>query len=152
MGLREEGQGLPVSDGGRAWTLGNTIPCEGFGLSHNTECPTLAAHILQVVVEVHGTSTQVAPQQCGVSGKDGGHGQASGTAQAQTDACQPFVEVGNHIRLLFILGQELWGNRDRVTVFPHSTKEISSNPHHGQGNRGEVSPSLGRAGSIPTKG
>lgn len=141
-----------MSDGGRAWTLRSTIPSpphpQGFGLSHNTESPTLAAHILQVVVEVHSTSTQVAPQERGVSGKDGGHRQAPGPAQAETNARQPFVEVGNHIWLLFILGQELWGNRDRVTVFPHSTKETSSNPHHGQGNRGEVS----RAGSIPTKG
>lgn len=152
MGLREEGQGLPLCLMVEGPGLRSTIPREGFGLSHNTESPTLAAHILQVVVEVHGTSTQVAPQQRGVSGKDGGHRQAPGPAQAETNARQPFVEVGNHIRFLFILGQELWGNRDRVTVFPHSTKETSSNPHHGQGNRGEVSPRLGRAGSIPTKG
>ena len=92
-----------------ACTLRSTIPCQGFGLSHNT----IAAHILQVVVEVHSASTQVAPQQRGMSGEDGCHRQAPGTAQTQTNASQPFVEVGNHIRLLFVLGQELWGNRDR---------------------------------------
>lgn len=136
-----------MAEGLGAWTLRSMIPCKGFGLS-----PTLAAHILQVVVEVHGTSTQVAPQQCGVSGEDGCHRQAPGTAQTETDARQPFVEVSNHIGLLFVLGQELWGNRDRVTVFPHGTKGTSCNPHHGQRSRGEVSPPLRRAGGVPTKG
>lgn len=83
----------------------------------------LPAHILQVVVEVHGTSTQIAAQQCGMGGEDGRHWQSPGTAQTQADACQPFMEVGNHVRLLFALGQELWGKRDRVTVFPHGTEE-----------------------------
>lgn len=89
----------------------------------------LPAHVLQVVVEVHGTSTQIAPQQRGMGGEDGCHWQAPGTAQTQTDACQPFVEVGNHIWLLFVLRQELWSKGDRVTVFPHVTEEGTSSMH-----------------------
>ena len=79
---------------------------------------TLPAHILQVVVEVHGTGTQVSPQQCGVGREDGSHGQPPGTAQAEPDARQPLMEVCNHMWLLLALGQELWGNRDRATVSP----------------------------------
>lgn len=84
--------------------------------------PMLPAHVLQVVVEVHGASTQIAPQQRGMGGEDGCHRQAPGTAQTQTNACQPLVEVGNHIWLLFVLRQELRSNGDRVTVLPRVTE------------------------------
>lgn len=79
---------------------------------------TLPAHILQVVVEVHGTGTQVSPKQRGVGSEDCGHRQPPGTAQAEPDARQPFMEMRNHMRLLLTLGQELWGNRDRATESP----------------------------------
>jgi hypothetical protein len=76
-------------------------------------------HIVQVVVEVHGASTQVTPQQCGMCGKDGCHRQAPSTRKTEPDACQPLMEVGNHMWLVLTLGQELWSNRDRVTVSSH---------------------------------
>lgn len=73
----------------------------------------LPAHILQVVVEVHSTSTQVSPQECGVGSEDRGHRQPPGTAEAEPDTRQPFMEVCDHVRLLLALGQELWGNREQ---------------------------------------
>lgn len=126
LGLREEGPGPPLClmvEG----LLGARFPARALGCP-TIQSPTLAAHILQVVVEVHGTRTQVAPQQCGVSGEDGCHWQAPGTAQTQANACQPFVEVGDHVGLLFVLGQELWGNRVGVTVFPHGTEGTAAMP------------------------
>lgn len=77
---------------------------------------TPPAHPLQVVVEVHGTGTQVSPQQRGVGGEDCSHRQPPGAAQAEPDARQPFVEVCDHMRLLLTLGQELRSNRNGATV------------------------------------
>ena len=94
---------------------------DSFGLSPSPgslHLATLPAHILQVVVEVHSTSTQVSPQQCGVGGEDRSHRQPPSAAQAEPNARQPFVEVRDHMWLLLALGQELRGNRNRATVSP----------------------------------
>lgn len=87
-----------------------------------------------------------------MGGEDRSHREPPGTAQAEPDACQPFVEVCNHMGLLLALGQELWGNRDRATVSTCVVKTIS-NPQRGPGSRGEayLSPLLHRVDGGPLK-
>lgn len=81
----------------------NTVVCCMFHavlmLDLPLTCFFVYIEILQVVIEVHSTSTQVVLQQHGMSSEDVCHRkhQAPGTAQTQTNACQPFLKVGNHI-------------------------------------------------------
>lgn len=101
---------------------------------------TFPAHILQVVVEVYGTRTQVSSQERGVGGEDCSHRKPPGPAQAESNACQPLMEVCNHMWLLLVLGQELWGNRNRAAVSPYVScrqttipkvdKEAGESYHH----------------------
>lgn len=135
MGLREEG--LPRWRGWEPGLLGAGFPARALGCHAILVSPMLPAHILQVVVEVDGTGTQIAPQQCGMGSEDGCHRQAPGTAQTQTNACQPLMEVGNNIGLLFVLGQELWGNKDRATVSTCHRRNQQSPTWTGKQGRGD---------------
>lgn len=64
-------------------------------------------HICELVVEVHIACTQVSPQQCGVSGEDGGDGHLPVSAQHQAQAGQPLMEMCHDVWRLVALGCKL---------------------------------------------
>jgi hypothetical protein len=57
---------------------------------------------LQVVVEVDGSGTEVAAEECGVRGEDGGHVDAALLAERYCNTCKPFVELNNNGPLLLV--------------------------------------------------
>lgn len=64
----------------------------------NTPLASLVVHIevLQVVVEVDTTSTQVPTKEGSVSGEDSGNVNVPLPAQGDSETGLPFVEVGNN--------------------------------------------------------
>lgn len=62
--------------------------------------------VLQVIVEVHRSSTQISSQKCGVGCKNGGHIDPSLLSQGKGYASQPLVKVCNN-RFLLLMGNEL---------------------------------------------
>lgn len=61
-------------------------------------------YLRKLVVEVHISSTQIASQQCGMGGEDGGNRQLPLSAQNQTQARQPLMEMSHNVRLLALCG------------------------------------------------
>ena len=59
---------------------------------------TATAHTGKVVVEVHTPSTEVAAQQSGVRGEDGGNRDLLAPQDDEPDTSQPLMEVGYHHR------------------------------------------------------
>lgn len=57
--------------------------------------------VLQVVVEIDGTSAQVSPEKSRVGGEDCGHINATLLAEREGDTRKPFVEMGNDCDGLF---------------------------------------------------
>jgi hypothetical protein len=73
-----------------------------------TTLPGLGIHIkpLKIVVEVDRASTEIATQKSSVSSEDGRHIDSSLLGEGQSNASQPFVEVG-YDSLLFLVADEL---------------------------------------------
>lgn len=58
------------------------------------------SHLVQVVVKISISSTQVASKQRGVSGENSGQREAAGAAQDESGTSLPLVEVSNHVGLV----------------------------------------------------
>lgn len=54
-------------------------------------------HLVQVIVKICIPGTEVASEQRGVSGENGGQREAAGAAQDQSSTSLPLVEVGDHV-------------------------------------------------------
>jgi len=61
--------------------------------------------VLQVVVEINTSSTQVSTEQSGVSGKDGSYVDMPLPAKGDSETGLPFVEVGNDCGFRFSGGK-----------------------------------------------
>lgn len=61
-------------------------------------------HLCKFVIKIYISSTQVASQQCGMSGEDGCDGQLSMPTQHQAQAGQPLMEMGHNVWRLLALG------------------------------------------------
>uniref|UniRef100_R7VRQ9 Uncharacterized protein n=1 Tax=Columba livia TaxID=8932 RepID=R7VRQ9_COLLI len=87
----------------------------------------VCTHALQVVVEVDAPGAQVAAQQRGVRGEDGGHGQAARAAQHQPQPRQPLVETPHDERPLLALRCKLT-DKQGVTVTTVSPSPVTVSP------------------------
>ena len=70
--------------------------------------------ILQVVVEVDASSTQISTEQGCVSSEDGGHVDVSLSAKRNSQTSLPFVEMGND-SCLGLTGRELPSARAHIS-------------------------------------
>ena len=80
-------------------------------------CATLACfmvdvEVLEVVVKVDGAGAEVAAEEGGVGGEDGGDVDVSLAAEGDGDAGLPFVEVGNN-GAVELAQDVLWSRRVR---------------------------------------
>lgn len=97
----------------------------------DTTLACLRIHIepLEVVVEVDRSGAEVASEECGVSGEDGGNVDLALTGQGEGDAGKPLVEVRND-GLVFLVAYELetsayktaWGASRRTSPKNHATR------------------------------
>ena len=59
--------------------------------------------VLEVIVEIDGTSAQVTSEECGVGGEDGRHIDFAFSAERKSNTCKPLVELRNHSSLFFVV-------------------------------------------------
>lgn len=81
------------------WGFLSYIPAE-----QNVKSTQLHTHLSKPVIEVHISSTEVASQECGMSGEDSCDWQLSLSTQHQTQAGQPLMEMGHDVWCLHTLG------------------------------------------------
>jgi hypothetical protein len=66
-------------------------------------CLGVDVEVLEIIVEIDRAGAEVATEERGVGGKDGGNIDAALLAERDRDTCQPFVELDNDGSLLLMV-------------------------------------------------
>jgi hypothetical protein len=66
-------------------------------------CLGVDVEVLEIVVEIDRAGAEVATEERGVGGEDGGNIDAALLAERDRDTCQPFVELDNDGSLLLMV-------------------------------------------------
>lgn len=83
--------------------------------------------VLEIVVEIDGTSTEITTQKSGVGGEDGGHINSALLGQRQSNTGQPLVEVGND-SLLLLVADKLFTKSAIRTSLRETTSYLAQEP------------------------